>query len=114
MKCVRQFEGEPRKYNPAEDCDPYEKFKAHMQWVDDHYGEFCVHCGAGIGKHRREGEGTCPECDDMSREEWDELGTLAKELWCPPPKGYWHGFFFGIAVTLLIAFAYFVYRGFNP
>lgn len=25
--------------------------------------EFCVHCGAGIGEHRREGEGTCPECD---------------------------------------------------
>lgn len=25
--------------------------------------EFCVHCGAGVGEHRREGEGTCPECD---------------------------------------------------
>ncbi len=25
--------------------------------------EFCKHCGAGVGEHRREGEGTCPECD---------------------------------------------------
>lgn len=25
--------------------------------------EFCRHCGAGIGPHRREGEGTCPMCD---------------------------------------------------
>ena len=26
-------------------------------------GEFCQYCGAGIGKFRREGEGTCPRCD---------------------------------------------------
>lgn len=25
--------------------------------------EFCVYCGAGIGEHRREGEGTCMKCD---------------------------------------------------
>jgi len=25
--------------------------------------EFCPQCGAGIGKHRRPGEGTCPQCD---------------------------------------------------
>lgn len=25
--------------------------------------EFCRYCGAGIGKFRREGEGTCPKCD---------------------------------------------------
>lgn len=25
--------------------------------------EFCTSCGAGIGKHKREGEGTCPKCD---------------------------------------------------
>ncbi len=25
--------------------------------------EFCSYCGAGIGKHRRIGEGTCPKCD---------------------------------------------------
>jgi len=25
--------------------------------------QFCPHCGAGIGKYRREGEGTCPKCD---------------------------------------------------
>lgn len=25
--------------------------------------EFCEYCGAGIGEHRREGEGTCPKCD---------------------------------------------------
>lgn len=24
--------------------------------------QFCKFCGAGIGKFRREGEGTCPEC----------------------------------------------------
>lgn len=28
--------------------------------------EFCMQCGAGIGKHRREGEGTCPNCEDQS------------------------------------------------
>jgi len=26
--------------------------------------EFCHQCGAGIGKFRRNGEGTCPECDE--------------------------------------------------
>ncbi len=25
--------------------------------------EFCEYCGAGIGEHRREGEGTCRICD---------------------------------------------------
>ena len=25
--------------------------------------EFCVYCGAGIGTHFRNGEGTCPKCD---------------------------------------------------
>jgi hypothetical protein len=25
--------------------------------------EFCIFCGAGIGIHRREGEGTCYKCD---------------------------------------------------
>ncbi len=57
MRCVREFDGPPRKYDPTEPCDPYEKFKAHMQWVDD-----------------------------KERNEWDELGTLAEELWCSPPK----------------------------
>lgn len=27
--------------------------------------EFCSYCGAGIGKHRRDGEGTCPECESL-------------------------------------------------
>ncbi len=26
--------------------------------------EFCEFCGAGIGNFRRQGEGTCPKCDD--------------------------------------------------
>lgn len=26
--------------------------------------EFCVYCGAGIGKFRRDGEGTCPKCTE--------------------------------------------------
>lgn len=25
--------------------------------------EFCTQCGAGLGQFRRDGEGTCPECD---------------------------------------------------
>jgi hypothetical protein len=25
---------------------------------------FCLYCGAGIGKFRRDGEGICPECDE--------------------------------------------------
>lgn len=28
--------------------------------------QFCKYCGAGIGKHKREGEGTCPKCEDKS------------------------------------------------
>jgi len=33
-------------------------------WVEDkELGEFCQHCGAGMGIHRREGEGTCLKCD---------------------------------------------------
>lgn len=36
--------------------------------------EFCVYCGAGIGKHRREGEGTCPWCHHKGKD-WD--GTLS-------------------------------------
>lgn len=31
--------------------------------------EFCLSCGAGIGKFRREGEGTCPECDPSIADE---------------------------------------------
>ena len=26
-------------------------------------GQFCPHCGAGLGQYRRFGEGTCPRCD---------------------------------------------------
>lgn len=26
--------------------------------------QFCLQCGAGRGKFRRDGEGTCPECDE--------------------------------------------------
>ncbi len=29
-------------------------------------GEICFYCGAGIGKHRREGEGTCHKCDPIT------------------------------------------------
>ena len=34
--------------------------------------QFCLHCGAGIGKFRREGEGTCPECDPRILEDGNE------------------------------------------
>lgn len=27
--------------------------------------QFCPDCGAGIGKYRRTGEGTCPTCDTI-------------------------------------------------
>jgi hypothetical protein len=29
--------------------------------------EFCEYCGAGIGEHRREGEGTCIRCNPEGR-----------------------------------------------
>jgi len=32
-------------------------------WDTEVVEEFCLRCGAGVGKFRREGEGTCPECD---------------------------------------------------
>lgn len=28
--------------------------------------QFCKYCGAGIGKYKRKGEGTCPKCEDKS------------------------------------------------
>jgi hypothetical protein len=31
--------------------------------------EFCHYCGAGVGKFRRKGEGTCPECDPPAKEQ---------------------------------------------
>ena len=30
--------------------------------------EFCTWCGAGIGEHRREGEGTCPHCHHKGKD----------------------------------------------
>lgn len=30
--------------------------------------QFCRHCGAGKGIHRRAGEGTCPKCDPEGRD----------------------------------------------
>ena len=45
---------------------PYETVKAMMEEIrkKQRETEFCLQCGAGIGKHRREGEGTCPACAD--------------------------------------------------
>lgn len=52
--------------------------------------EFCLHCGAGVGKFRREGEGTCPECDPQNsqseqteQEEVAQYLDILKRLWIP-------------------------------
>ena len=47
--------------------------------------EFCPKCGAGIGKFRREGEGTCPSCDPTIND-WAE--KEAKE-WLLKTFGLW-------------------------
>jgi len=36
--------------------------------------EFCKYCGAGVGKFKREGEGTCYKCKDQ------DFAVLIKEL----------------------------------
>jgi len=43
--------------------------------------EFCSYCGAGMGKHRRIGEGTCPKCDPQPNNKPSLKDMLAK------PKG---------------------------
>ena len=43
--------------------------------------EFCSYCGAGLGKHRRIGEGTCPKCDPKPNNKPSLKDMLAK------PKG---------------------------
>ena len=44
--------------------------------------EFCVYCGAGMGKFKREGEGTCPKCDPPKK-----MITIYD-----PPGGWRYGF----------------------
>lgn len=38
--------------------------------------EFCKYCGAGVGKFKREGEGTCHRCDPVDPELAYRLGEL--------------------------------------
>jgi hypothetical protein len=40
--------------------DKYVRFWEHKEEP----AEFCIYCGAGVGKFRRDGEGTCPKCDE--------------------------------------------------
>jgi len=42
-----------------------EKFKdvLHKALYGDR--QFCRFCGAGLGKYRRDGEGTCPNCEEQ-------------------------------------------------
>jgi len=47
--------------------------------------EFCVYCGAGIGEHRRDGEGTCIKCDPT-------IATRTKSFFIDPPTGWAYGF----------------------
>jgi len=35
----------------------------HVRFWETDDTEFCRHCGAGLGKFRREGEGTCARCE---------------------------------------------------
>lgn len=35
----------------------------YCRFWDAEVAEFCLHCGAGQGSYRREGEGICPECE---------------------------------------------------
>jgi hypothetical protein len=57
--------------------------------VDKTGREFCSHCGAGLGVHRRDGEGTCPECDPEGCEEHGSLVGAALSNKAPhgPPDG---------------------------
>ena len=48
----------------AEVCRDMDALLASPAPVMTPQNEFCHQCGAGIGKFRRDGEGTCPECDE--------------------------------------------------
>jgi hypothetical protein len=52
---------ENRVHCPA--CGKHLNAKPELAKTQDDL-QFCKRCGAGIGKYRREGEATCPECKD--------------------------------------------------
>jgi uncharacterized Zn finger protein (UPF0148 family) len=53
--------------------------------------EFCLRCGAGVDKFRREGEGTCPDCDPEGCRK--HAATRKKTVTIYDPPGGWrYGF----------------------
>jgi len=59
--CIHDYVGMPKHWTIRKrDCD-----KCIAALLDQPTPEFCLSCGAGIGKFRRDGEGTCPKCDPI-------------------------------------------------
>jgi hypothetical protein len=52
-------------YGAGPDCDCQDcgSVRKALRSVEYPGPEFCLYCGAGIGKFRRDGEGTCQKCD---------------------------------------------------
>ena len=42
---------------------PSKEYRDNFDAIFRPKAEFCKHCGAGLGEHFREGEGTCEKCD---------------------------------------------------
>lgn len=67
--------------------------------------EFCLFCGAGVGKFRRDGEGTCIKCDPKGVEEHN-----APRAWRVWPTGSEVRVALMIAVFVLLGIAFLVTR----
>jgi len=55
------------KYRGIRSMVPNKKFRDNFDGIfgkkEEVKREFCKYCGAGLGEHFREGEGTCRICD---------------------------------------------------
>lgn len=51
------------KYRGIRSMVPNKNFRDNFDGIFGKKKEFCEYCGAGVGEHRREGEGTCRICD---------------------------------------------------
>lgn len=57
-----------RKYGDIRSMPNSKAFRDNFDSIFKPKREFCEHCGAGIGEHFREGEGTCEKCDPPDAE----------------------------------------------
>jgi hypothetical protein len=74
MKLRFHHDGGNEHYHDEDDNDRVYSTAEVNKMLRAPHREFCQFCGAGIGEHRRAGEGTCPKCDpDGCRDNWNVL-----------------------------------------